>query len=77
MRYAVVIEKTDNNYGAYVPDLPGCGTTGGSVQEVLANIRQAIELHLDGMAADKETIPNPSSLVDYVDVKMPLPASAA
>ena len=68
MRYAIVIEKTENNYGAYVLDLPGCIATGATVQEVEQNIREAIEMHLAGMREDGEPIPLPSSQVEYVDV---------
>lgn len=68
MRYAIVIEKTENNYGAYVLDLPGCIATGATVQEVEQNIREAIEMHLAGMREDGEPIPPPSSQVEYVDV---------
>jgi predicted RNase H-like HicB family nuclease len=68
MRYAVVIEKADSNYAAYVPDLPGCVTTGATVEEVEANIREAIELHLAGLREDGQPIPEPSSSVEYVDI---------
>lgn len=68
MRYAVVIEKTQSNYAAYVPDLPGCVTTGATVAEVEANIREAIALHLQGLREDGQTIPEPSSSVEYVDI---------
>ena len=68
MRYAIVIEQTDANYGAYVLDLPGCIATGATVEEVERNIRSAIELHLAGMREDGEPIPAPSSQVEYVDV---------
>lgn len=68
MRYAIVIEKTENNYGAYVLDLPGCIATGATIAEVEKNIREAIEMHLDGMREDGEPIPPPSSQVEYVDV---------
>ena len=68
MRYAIVIEKAENNYSAYVPDLPGCVATGATVVEVEAQIREAIEFHLDGMRKDGLPIPAPSSRVDYVDV---------
>lgn len=66
MRYAVVIEKAQQNYSAYVPDLPGCIATGPSVPEVQEAIREAIELHLAGMRQDGSPIPSPSSQVDYV-----------
>lgn len=68
MRYAIVIEKTDANFGAYVLDLPGCVATGATVDEVEQNIRSAIELHLSGMREDGEAIPLPSSQVEYIDV---------
>jgi predicted RNase H-like HicB family nuclease len=68
MRYAVVIERGKRNYGAYVPDVPGCVAVGDTVQEALANIREALEFHLEGMREDGEAIPDPASLVDYVEV---------
>lgn len=68
MRYAIVIEKADNNYAAYVPDLLGCVATGGTVEETEKNIRRAIELHLRGMREDGLAIPAPSSQVDYVKI---------
>jgi predicted RNase H-like HicB family nuclease len=68
MRYAIVIEKAANNYSAYVPDLPGCVTTGASVEEVESQIREAIEFHLEGMREDGVPIPTPQSRVDYVEV---------
>lgn len=67
MRYAIVIEKTENNYSAYVPDLPGCVATGGTVEETETNIREAIRFHLDGLAEDGFPIPPASSLAEYVE----------
>ena len=49
-QYTIVIEQTPNNYSAYVPDLPGCVTTGSTVEETVENIREAISLHLETMA---------------------------
>jgi predicted RNase H-like HicB family nuclease len=68
MRYAVVIEKSQGNYSAYVPDLPGCIATGDTLAEVQQSIREAIELHLSGMREDGTPIPPPSSQVDYINV---------
>jgi predicted RNase H-like HicB family nuclease len=68
MRYAIVIEKAMNNYSAYVPDLPGCVSTGATLPEVEKSIREAIEFHLDGLREDGEPIPEPTSRVDYVEV---------
>ncbi len=67
-RYAIVIEKAAANYGAYVPDLPGCIATGATVQETERLLREAIELHVEGMREDGLPIPEPSSQVEYVEV---------
>ena len=68
MRYAIVIEKGEGNYGAYVPDLPGCVATGDTIEEVEREIQEAIEFHLQGMREDGDPVPQPSSTVAYVDV---------
>lgn len=68
MRYAVVIERAPNNYGAYVPDLPGCVSTGATIEEVTDNIREAIEFHLKGMVEDGDPIPEPQTVVTTVEV---------
>lgn len=68
MRYAVVIERTPNNYAAYVPDLPGCISVGDTEAEVLANIREAIELHLDSMREDGDPIPAPTTVATMVEI---------
>lgn len=60
MRYAVVIEKAENNYAAYVPDLLGCVATGETVEETEREIREAIDLHLRGMREDGVPIPSRS-----------------
>ena len=68
MRYAIVIEKAEGNYSAYVPDLPGCVATGGDIYEVEAQIREAVEFHLDGLREDGMAIPPPSSQVEYIEI---------
>jgi predicted RNase H-like HicB family nuclease len=68
MRYAVVIEQAENNYSAYVPDLPGCVATGDSIAETEQAIREAIEFHIEGLREDGAAIPPPTSRVDYVEV---------
>jgi len=68
MRYAIVIEKAENNYAAYVPDLPGCVTTGQTLEETEQQIREAIEFHIRGLREDGLPIPEPSSKVNYIDV---------
>ena len=68
MRYAVVIEKGESNYSAYVPDLPGCVAVGDTVEETQREIQEAIEFHIEGLRADGLPIPEPSSSVQYVEV---------
>ena len=68
MRYAVVIEKAEGNYSAYVPDLPGCVATGSTVAEVETEIREAIIFHLDGLREDGLALPAGASQVEYVEV---------
>ena len=68
MRYAIVIEKADSNYSAYVPDLPGCVATGATVSEVESEIREAIAFHLEGLRDDGLPVPAASSQVEYIDV---------
>lgn len=67
MRYAIVIEKADGNYSAYVPDLPGRVATGETVRAVESEIRDAIRFHIDGLKADGLPIPAPTSIADYVE----------
>jgi predicted RNase H-like HicB family nuclease len=68
MRYAVVIEKAEGNYSAYVPDLPGCVATGATIEQVEREIREAIAFHLDGMREDGLPIPAPTSKVEYIEL---------
>ncbi len=67
-RYAIVVEDAGTNLAAYVPDLPGCVATGQTKAEVERLIREAIELHLEGMVEDGLPIPEPSSRVEYIEV---------
>jgi len=67
-RYAVVFEKADHNWAAYVPDLPGCISTGATRAEVGENIKEAIEFHIEGLLEEGQPVPEPSSEVDLVEV---------
>jgi predicted RNase H-like HicB family nuclease len=68
MRFAVVIEKGAKNYSAYVPDLPGCVSVGDTLDQVKAEIREAIAFHIEGMREDGLPIPQPTSEAEYVEV---------
>jgi predicted RNase H-like HicB family nuclease len=74
-RFLIIIEKDDANYSAYAPDLPGCIATGRTLEEVKANMMQAIRMHLEGMLEDQEPLPIPQTTADYLDI--PIPYSAA
>ena len=68
MRYAIVLEKTEHNYSAYVPDLPGCVATGASLQDTENLIREAIKFHIEGLLEDGLPLPESTSVVEYMDV---------
>lgn len=68
MRYTVVIEKAHGNLAAYVPDLPGCVATAGNLDELLEEIRAAIELHIESLRDHGEPIPDPLCTAAVVEV---------
>ncbi len=68
MRYAIVVEKTENNYSAYVPDLPGCVATGSTLEETERELREAISFHIEGLIEDGLPIPPPASIVEYFEI---------
>lgn len=68
MRYAVVIEKGETSFGAYVPDLPGCIAAGETKDEVKKLIHEAIEFHIEGLKENGEPIPEPSSSIEFIEV---------
>lgn len=68
MRYMVVLERGETSYGAYVPDLPGCVAVGETKQETLQLIREAIVLHVESLQEDHQSIPQPLTTSEYVEV---------
>lgn len=68
MRYAIIIERAENNFSAYVPDLPGCISMGDTLEEVERNIRDALAFHLDGLREDGLPIPVATTRVEYCDL---------
>ena len=68
MRFALIIEKGETSFGAYVPDLPGCIAAAETKEEVQRLIHEAIEFHVEGLREDGEPIPKPSSSIEYVEV---------
>ncbi len=68
MRYLIIIEKGETSYGAYAPDLPGCGVVGKTELEVRQLIQEAIAFHIEGLREDGELIPEPTTVTDYIDI---------
>ena len=68
MKYLVVVEKSDNGYGAYVPDLPGCVAAAKTRNEVVTLIQEAIEFHIEGLKQSGASVPMPTSQSELVDV---------
>jgi len=67
-RFLVVIEKGENNYSAYSPDLPGCVATGSTREEVERNMHEAIKMHVDGLREDNLPIPESDAFAEYMAV---------
>lgn len=70
MKYTVVVERGSNNLSAYVPDLPGCVTTGKTVEEIERNIREAVSLHLEGMREDGVPVPEATTVALEIEVRL-------
>ena len=69
-KYAVVIEKADGNYSAYVPDLPGCVAVGDTMEECEASIQEAIEAHIRVMRDEGYEVPEPHSFAREIEVPL-------
>jgi predicted RNase H-like HicB family nuclease len=68
MQYVAIIERGENSFGAYVPDLPGCVAVAETQEEARQLIREAIEFHLEGIKAEGLTIPQPASTSELIEV---------
>lgn len=68
-RFLVVIEKANDNYSAYSPDLPGCIATGPTREAAEKNMHEAIEMHVRGLLEDKLPIPESHSFAEYISVE--------
>jgi predicted RNase H-like HicB family nuclease len=73
-KFAIIVEWGPNNYSAYAPDLPGCITTGKTVEETVSNMREAVQYHIEFMHETGDPIPPSTSLCEYVEVEVPEPA---
>ena len=68
MQYLVIVEKSENGFGAYVPDLPGCAAAAETRAKVVSLIQEAIEFHIEGLKKSGDPIPSPKSQSEFVDV---------
>ena len=68
LKYAVIFERAENNWAAYVPDLPGCISTGKTLEDTERNIREAIQGHLKTLRDFGQPVPPPTSLAKEVEV---------
>lgn len=66
--YTIIIEKGENNYSAYCPDLPGVVAAGETEKETIELMKEAIEFHIQGLKEDKLPIPEPSISARCVEV---------
>ena len=69
MKYAVIVEEGETSFGAHVPDLPGCVAVAETREQVLELIQEAIEFHIEGLREDGQPTPQPSSSIEYVEVR--------
>ena len=75
-RYAVVYEWTGRNYSAYSPDVPGCISTGKTLEEIRASMHEALTAHLAWLADDGDPNPEATAVIDYDEIEIPVPAAA-
>ena len=68
MEYLIVVEKTGTGFSAYSPDVLGCVSTGRTEAETEANMKEAIEFHIDGLKQEGLAVPRPSTRSAYVEV---------
>ncbi len=68
-KYIVGFERAPNNWAAYVPDPPGCVTTGSTLEETRRLIAEAIEFHIEGLREDGEPVPEPTTLAEAIEVQ--------
>jgi predicted RNase H-like HicB family nuclease len=68
MKYLIVLEQSETGFSAYSPDLPGCVSTGDTPEETIANMKEAIEFHIDGLKAGGLPVPEPVSRSAYIEI---------
>ncbi len=74
-RFLIVIEKANDNYSAYSPDIPGCIATGNTYEETEQNMYDAIDMHIEGLLEDGIMVPEPNAMAEYVIIREKMPVS--
>lgn len=67
-KYLIIVEKTSTGYSAFSPDVPGCGSTGETKEDVERNIQEAIAFHIEGLRQEGYDIPEPSTYSSYINI---------
>lgn len=67
-KYLSIIEKVDDSFSAYLPDVPGCVAAGTSQEEAVENLRAALQIHLQGIREDESSVPEPRTVGQYIQV---------
>ncbi len=75
-RFLIVIERANDNYSAYSPDLPGCVATGETYEETEQNMYNGIEMHVDGLLEDGMSVLEPTAMAEYVVLREKIEVSA-
>jgi predicted RNase H-like HicB family nuclease len=73
MKYTIIIEKGASNYSAYIPDLPGCVTTGSTIDETMQNMKEAIDFHIEGLLLEGLPVPPPSTITETIEPSFSFP----
>ncbi len=68
MKYLIIIEKSDNGFCAYSPDIPGCIAAAETEEETRTLMKEAIVFHLEGMTEDGEELPKGQTIAEYVEI---------
>lgn len=72
MRFAIIIEKGQRNYGAYAPDIPGCIGLGATPAQARKDLVNGLAAHLRMMAQDGDPMPVAASTVDHIEIDLPV-----
>ncbi len=67
-KYIAILEESETGYGAYIPDLPGCGVVADTKEEALSLLKEAAQMHIEALAEDQAQIPEPRSSSELIEI---------